>query len=147
VLVDVDHTMKCMTEETFGPTLPIMKVSDADEAIKLANESPYGLAGLGVHQGRGQGRAGRAAGGVGRRVRQRRDAQLRGARAAHGRLEGVGLGSRHGANGIRKYCAQQTLLIKRLALKRDVHMFPYSGRNTKLIGRILRFLYGRGKRD
>src|SRR5258707_9642617 len=44
VLVDVDHTMKCMTEETFGPTLPIMKVADVDEAVRLANDSPYGLA-------------------------------------------------------------------------------------------------------
>jgi len=43
VLVDVDHSMACMTEETFGPTLPIMKVSTVDEAIRLANDSPYGL--------------------------------------------------------------------------------------------------------
>src|SRR5579884_439096 len=43
VLVDVDHTMKCMTEETFGPTLPIMKVSDTEEAIRLANDTQYGL--------------------------------------------------------------------------------------------------------
>ena len=44
VLVDVDHTMKCMTDETFGPTLPIMKVGDAEEAVRLANDSAYGLA-------------------------------------------------------------------------------------------------------
>ena len=43
VLVDVDHSMMCMTEETFGPTLPIMKVADATEAVRLANDSPYGL--------------------------------------------------------------------------------------------------------
>jgi acyl-CoA reductase-like NAD-dependent aldehyde dehydrogenase len=43
VLVDVDHSMLCMTEETFGPTLPIMKVASVDEAIRLANDSPYGL--------------------------------------------------------------------------------------------------------
>src|SRR5271165_7056747 len=43
VLVDVDHSMACMTEETFGPTLPIMKVGSADEAIRLANDSEYGL--------------------------------------------------------------------------------------------------------
>ena len=43
VLVDVDHSMTCMTEETFGPTLPIMKVSSVEEAIRLANDSPYGL--------------------------------------------------------------------------------------------------------
>src|SRR3954451_2411886 len=44
VLVGVDHTMEAMTEETFGPTLPIMRVADAEEALKLANDSPYGLA-------------------------------------------------------------------------------------------------------
>ena len=43
VLVDVDHSMTCMTEETFGPTLPIMKVDSVDEAIRLANDSEYGL--------------------------------------------------------------------------------------------------------
>src|SRR5918911_2408085 len=43
VLGDVDHTMDCMKEETFGPTLPIMKVRDEEEAIRLANDSRYGL--------------------------------------------------------------------------------------------------------
>ena len=45
VLVDVDHTMTIMREETFGPTLPIMKVSSAEEGIRLANDSDYGLQG------------------------------------------------------------------------------------------------------
>jgi acyl-CoA reductase-like NAD-dependent aldehyde dehydrogenase len=35
--------MEAMKEETFGPTLPVMKVKDADQAIELANDSPYGL--------------------------------------------------------------------------------------------------------
>jgi acyl-CoA reductase-like NAD-dependent aldehyde dehydrogenase len=43
LLVDVDHSMTCMTEETFGPTLPIMKVGSVEEAIRLANDSEYGL--------------------------------------------------------------------------------------------------------
>jgi len=43
VLVDVDHSMTCMTEETFGPTLPIMKVATVEEAVRLSNDSPYGL--------------------------------------------------------------------------------------------------------
>jgi acyl-CoA reductase-like NAD-dependent aldehyde dehydrogenase len=43
VLVDVDHSMAAMTEETFGPTLPIMKVATVAEAVRLANDSLYGL--------------------------------------------------------------------------------------------------------
>ncbi|MCC6614639.1 MAG: aldehyde dehydrogenase family protein [Anaerolineae bacterium] len=45
VIVDVDHSMSLMTEETFGPVLPIMRVKDADEAIRLANDSEFGLSG------------------------------------------------------------------------------------------------------
>ena len=43
VLVDVDHTMTVLREETFGPVLPILAVDSLDEAIRLANDSPYGL--------------------------------------------------------------------------------------------------------
>ncbi|GAA5803780.1 aldehyde dehydrogenase [Helicostylum pulchrum] len=43
ILVDVDHSMTVMTEETFGPVLCIMKVSSDEEAIKLMNDSKYGL--------------------------------------------------------------------------------------------------------
>jgi acyl-CoA reductase-like NAD-dependent aldehyde dehydrogenase len=43
VLVDVDHGMKVMMEETFGPVVGIMRVKDDDEAVRLMNDSPYGL--------------------------------------------------------------------------------------------------------
>ena len=43
VLTDVDHSMKIMTEETFGPVLPIMTFSDPEEAITLANDCSLGL--------------------------------------------------------------------------------------------------------
>ncbi|MEJ7138965.1 aldehyde dehydrogenase family protein [Amphibiibacter pelophylacis] len=43
VLVDVDHRMRVMTEETFGPVVGIMAVDDDDEALRLMNDSPYGL--------------------------------------------------------------------------------------------------------
>lgn len=43
VLVNVDHSMRIMREETFGPVLPIMTVKDEAEAIRLANDSNYGL--------------------------------------------------------------------------------------------------------
>jgi len=47
VLTHVNHSMKVMTEETFGPILPIMVVDSLDEAIRLANDSPYGLTAFG----------------------------------------------------------------------------------------------------
>ncbi len=42
-LIDVDHSMKVMMEETFGPVVGIMKVKDDAEAIRRMNDSPYGL--------------------------------------------------------------------------------------------------------
>ena len=45
VLSNVDHSMKVMTEETFGPVMPVMRFSTEQEAIALANDSHYGLSG------------------------------------------------------------------------------------------------------
>jgi succinate-semialdehyde dehydrogenase/glutarate-semialdehyde dehydrogenase len=44
VLADVDHSMRVMREETFGPVLPIASFHDDAEAVRLANDSEYGLA-------------------------------------------------------------------------------------------------------
>ena len=44
VLVDVDHRMRIMREETFGPVMPIMVVRSLEEAVSLANDTRYGLA-------------------------------------------------------------------------------------------------------
>ena len=43
VLVNVDHSMRVMMEESFGPVVGIMKVKDDAEALRLMNDSPYGL--------------------------------------------------------------------------------------------------------
>ncbi|WP_327086854.1 aldehyde dehydrogenase family protein [Nonomuraea sp. NBC_01738] len=45
VVSAADHSMALMTEETFGPILPVMAVDSADEAVRLANDSVYGLSG------------------------------------------------------------------------------------------------------
>ena len=146
VLVDVDHTMKCMTDETFGPTLPIMKVGDAEEAVRLANDSPYGLAASVWTRDAARGED------VARRVEAGavcvNDAQINyvALELPMGGWKASGLGSRHGAGGIRKYCDQQAILITRFAPKKDLHMFPNSKLKSGLIGRTLRLLYGRGKR-
>ena len=43
VLTNVDHSMRVMMEESFGPVVGIMKVSGDEEALRLMNDSPYGL--------------------------------------------------------------------------------------------------------
>jgi acyl-CoA reductase-like NAD-dependent aldehyde dehydrogenase len=148
VLVDVDHSMKIMTEETFGPTLPIMKVSDADEALRLANESPYGL-GASVFT-RDTDRGERIARELHAGAANVNDALINYTvlELPMGGAKASGLGHRHGAGGIRKYCSQQAIVVTpRLALKREVHMFPYRAKTTRMIARFFAFLYGRGKRD
>jgi acyl-CoA reductase-like NAD-dependent aldehyde dehydrogenase len=148
LLVDVDHTMKVMTEETFGPTLPIMKVADADEGVRLANESPYGLGASVFSRDVERGEA------VARRL-EAGAANVNDAIVNYTALElpmggakASGIGSRHGAGGIRKYCSQQAIVVTpKLALKREVHMFPYKPRTTRMISRLFKVLYGRGKRD
>jgi acyl-CoA reductase-like NAD-dependent aldehyde dehydrogenase len=147
VMVDVDHSMKAMMEETFGPTLPIMKVSDVEEAIRLANDSPFGLSASVFTKDVAKGER------IARQIQAGavdvNDAFLHyvALEAPMGGWKTSGLGARHGAGGIRKYCAQQTIMITRIAPKRDPHMFPYKARTTRLLGKALKLLWGRGKRD
>jgi acyl-CoA reductase-like NAD-dependent aldehyde dehydrogenase len=144
VLADVDHTMTAMTEETFGPTLPIMKVADADEAIRLANDSPYGLGSSVWTKDRARGEE------IARRIESGyacvNDANVNyfAYELPMGGWKESGLGVRHGAAGIRKYTRQQAILVTRVAMKREVHFFPYTARRTKLLGRLTKLLYGRG---
>ncbi len=146
VLVDVDHSMKCMTEETFGPTLPIMKVADADEAVRLANDSPYGLGASVFSKDTARGEA------VARRL-EAGAANVNDAMINYTVLElpmggakASGLGSRHGAGGIRKYCSQQAIVVTKLAMKKEPFMYPYKSRTSRMLGSALKFMYGRGKR-
>jgi hypothetical protein len=54
-----------------------------------------------------------------------------------------GIGVRHGAAGIQKYCRTQSLLITRFAAKKEPFFFPYTKRRTKILERLMVFLYGR----
>jgi acyl-CoA reductase-like NAD-dependent aldehyde dehydrogenase len=149
LIADADHSMLCMTEETFGPTLPVMKVRSADEAVRLANDSPYGLQSSvwtdNARRGRELARQLEAG------VCCVNDACINyvALELPMGGWKESGMGSRHGADGIRKYTRKQTLLTTPgpLAMKKELHFFPYSERNTGLIGRTLRLLYGRGRRS
>jgi acyl-CoA reductase-like NAD-dependent aldehyde dehydrogenase len=145
VLADVDHSMLCMTEETFGPTLPVMKVADTEEAVRLANDSPYGLSASVFSKDVARGEA------VARRIEAGavcvNDAVINyvALELPMGGWKASGLGSRHGAGGIRKYTKQQALLVSRFHPKRELYMYPYNARATKLLGRFMKLL-NRGKR-
>ena len=146
VLADVDHTMKAMTEETFGPTLPIMKVRDTDEALRLANDTPYGLNSSVWTKDVAKGEQ------VARRIEAGNSCVNDGLvnflaqEAPFAGTGDSGMGVRHSARGIQKYCSVQTILITRFAPKRELHFYPYSARSTKLLERGLALLYGRRKR-
>ena len=147
VLVDVDHTMKIMNEETFGPTLPIMKVADADEAVRLANDSPYGLGASVFSRDTARGEA------IARRL-EAGAANVNDAMINYTVLElpmggakASGLGSRHGPGGIRKYCSQQAIVITpKLAMKKELFMYPYKSRTSRMLAGLFKLMYGRGKR-
>ena len=148
VLVDVDHDMTAMREETFGPTLPIMKVADAEEAVALANDSTMGLAASVWTKDAVRGEE------LARRIEAGavcvNDAQVNyvALELPMGGWKESGLGSRHGAGGIRKYTRQQAILVTRFApMKKDLHMMGYKAANYGLIKRLYKLLYGRGNRD
>ena len=146
VLTGVDHTMKIMTEETFGPTLPVMKVRDADEAVRLANDSRYGLNSSVFSKDVAKGEA------VARRLDAGNacvnDALMNylALEAPFGGAGESGLGARHGAPGIRKYCATQTILITRFGAKREPTMFPNKAGTAKLFERLLVLMWGRRRK-
>ena len=132
VLAEVDHSMRCMTEETFGPTLPVMRVARRRGGRRLANDGPYGLQASVWTRDTGRGER------IARRVEAGvccvNDAQLNYAalELPMGGWKASGLGSRHGPDGIRKYTKRQSLMITPgYAPSRDLHMFPYSAQVTR----------------
>ena len=147
VLADVTHEMDCMREETFGPTLPIMKVTDAEQAVRLANDSNYGL--CAAIFSRDLKRAKTLA-----RQTRAGAVTINDALVNYTALElpmggakpESGIGHRHGADGIRKYCRQQSLLVSRVHLHHDLHMYPYRAARTVLFGQLFKLLYGLGGR-
>ena len=143
VIADADHSMTCMTEETFGPTLPIMKVRDADEAVRMANDSPFGLQGSVWTGNKSRGEE------IARRVEAGavlvNDAMINYAAfgAPMSGWKESGVSGRHGAMGIRKYCRTQTIVTNRFPMKKDIFMMPYSPKTTRMLNRVTELVHKR----
>jgi acyl-CoA reductase-like NAD-dependent aldehyde dehydrogenase len=144
VLTDVDHSMEIMTEETFGPTLPIMKVRDAEEALRLANDTRYGLNSSVWTKDLAKGQALADRVNAGSTCVNDANVNYAANELPFGGWGESGIGVRHGAQGIRKYCKTHSVLVTRLAPKKDIHMFPYSPRTTKALERVMVLMHGRG---
>jgi acyl-CoA reductase-like NAD-dependent aldehyde dehydrogenase len=146
VLTNVDHSMKVMSDETFGPTLPIMRVENADEAVRLANDSNYGLDSsvFAKDPARAEQVARRI--GAGASVVNDALANYFAMEIPIGGAKDSGLGARHGRVGIQKYCQRQNLVVTRFGLDRELYHFPYSRRTSKLLEWAIVLLYGRGAR-
>jgi len=142
VLVDVDHSMKVMRDETFGPVVSVMKVRDSEQALQLANDTRYGLAGSVF------GEKGRAEG-VARRIEAGavnvNDVIVNYAAmdVPMGGWKESGIGFRHGEYGIKKYCRPESIIVTRFGGKREPAWYPYNRSRRSLVDRAARAVIAR----
>jgi betaine-aldehyde dehydrogenase len=148
VIADADHSMKAMTDETFGPTIPVMKVKDAEEAVRLANDSSYGLSATVMAGDNDEGER------IARRIEcgavnvndVLRNYQL--LPLPMGGWKTSGIGFRHGPYGIRKYVRPESITIPTVPTpKSELIWFPYSPRKRRAVSGIYRFFNARGLRN
>jgi len=145
VLVDVDHTMSCVREETFGPTIPVIKVADEDEAVRLANDTEYGLSATVWTRDLARGER------IGRRLDvgavNINDAlfNLFALTLPHGGWKSSGIGTRlGGARGIRKYTRMQAVTAPRgPQLQGQLLWYPYRAGRGRVVSRALRAIVAR----
>ena len=142
MLTDVDHSMKVMRDETFGPVVGIMKVRDADEAVRLANDTRYGLAGS-VFGSKREAEA------VARRLEvgtANVNDVLVGFLASDvpmGGWKDSGIGFRHGEYGIKKFVRPESIVITRFGQKREPLYFPYTEKRREQLRKITDFFNSR----
>jgi acyl-CoA reductase-like NAD-dependent aldehyde dehydrogenase len=135
VLIDVDHSMKVMRDETFGPVIGVMKVRDSEEALRLANDTRYGLSGSVFGE---KERAERVARRVECGAINVNDVLVNylAMDVPMGGWKESGIGFRHGEYGIKKYCRPESIVATRFGGKREPNWFPYTKARRGLVGRI-----------
>ncbi len=142
VLIDVDHGMQVMREETFGPVLPIMRVRDEDEAVRLANDSRYGSNASVWTRNKRRGVE------LARAIRSG-SAVVNDCMITYGVTEspfgGVkdsGIGQVNGEIGLRSYCHAQSIVIDRFGGKSEILWYPYTARKRQMIKRMMNLVWG-----
>jgi len=126
VLTNVNHEMDVMREETFGPVLPIMTFRTEDEAVRLANDSQFGLtASVWTNNiARGQQIAARIDAGT---VMINEVLYSHGiAQAPWGGVKQSGMGRTHGRAGLLELVNAQHIHVNRLPFIPDLWWFNYS---------------------
>lgn len=143
VLADVDHRMAVMCEETFGPVLPLMTFQTDDEAIRLANDSVFGLTASvwtrNIARGRRLARQIEAGTVMVNEVLYTHGI----AQTPWGGMKQSGIGRTHGRAGLLELVAAQHIHVNRLARLQDLWWFSYTPRASQLFrGFARRFTTG-----
>jgi succinate-semialdehyde dehydrogenase/glutarate-semialdehyde dehydrogenase len=138
VLAGVNHDMAVMREETFGPILPLMTFKTEEEAIRLANDSEFGLTASVWTNNIKRGR--RVAGAIEAGTVMVNEVLYTHAIAQTpwGGVKHSGLGRTHGRLGLLELVAPYHIHINRMARFRDVWWFNYTPRAAQLFRGIAR---------
>lgn len=145
VLISVNHDMRVMKEETFGPVLAVMKVPDMEEALRLANDSDLGLTGSVWSRNRKEAR------GLAKRIRAGA-VTINDHLMSHGLPETAwggfkqsGIGRSHGKLGFMEMVQPQMIVDDMLpGVKRSLWWHPYSRKLYTGLKGLTIGLYGRG---
>jgi acyl-CoA reductase-like NAD-dependent aldehyde dehydrogenase len=144
LLADVPPGARVLCEETFGPLLPVVRVRDEDEAVRLANASPFGLSASVWTRDAGRGLA------VARRVEAGtvavNDAVIVAGMAdvPHGGVKGSGSGRAHGVAGLMECVRTKTLVADRLPGLRQAWWFGARGASYDQLDGVVRAAHGTG---